>query len=197
MLREPYLINYQPVAYVMPPATQIWWKSAGIIIYINSEISEMKLEELLENIRSPYAHRRVEAAAELGKLGDRRAFDALVESLKDSDNTVRDNAAFALGELGLKEAAPHIERLLGDKDEWVRKGAVKALGMLKSSSSVNRLVDALVADPAFIVRRAAVRSLGQIGSTGAIESLRKALYDKNVTVRDMAKQVLAEMGEEV
>lgn len=157
----------------------------------------MTYDELMKDMKSSYVHRRVDAARELGKLGDKRAFDYLVIALGDPDHNVRDNAAFSLGELGMEEAVPYLVKLLQhEEDEWVRKGAVKALGMIGSREAVEYLVILLERDSAFIVRRAAVRSLGQIGDRRAIESLRRSLYDKNITVRSMAKEVLAILGVE-
>lgn len=158
------------------------------------EVCGMTFEALIKDIKSSYVHRRVDAARELGKLGDKRAFDHLVIALGDPDHNVRDNAAFALGELGIEEAVPHLVELLRDEDEWVRKGAVKALGMIGSKKAVKYLAVILERDPAFIVRRAAVRSLGQIADKKAVDSMKLGLYDKNVTVRDMAKKVLAMLG---
>lgn len=151
---------------------------------------EKSYRELIDDLKSSSTYRRTAAAAALGKLGERRAYDSLVDALNDPDSTVRDNAAYALGEMGVEDASPHLEKLVDDPDEWARKGAVKALGILKSSRSVNRLVETLGADASSIVRRAAARSLGQIGDASAADSLKKALNDEDSMVQDMAKQVL-------
>jgi len=60
----------------------------------------MSLENLMGDLKNGIGMARVNAAAELGKLKDKRAEKALIEALKDKNMAVRNNAAFALGSLG-------------------------------------------------------------------------------------------------
>ncbi len=66
----------------------------------------MTLEQLLSEIKNGSGMNRIDAARELGKLGDKGATDALIAALKDPSMGVRNNSAFSLGELGASGAVP-------------------------------------------------------------------------------------------
>jgi HEAT repeat protein len=75
---------------------------------------------------------RFQAAEALGKLGDNRAAEPLITSLKDQDWEVRQWAAEGLGTLGDKRAVEPLTPLLKDQDENVRKVAAWALAKINS-----------------------------------------------------------------
>ncbi|MCL4264561.1 MAG: HEAT repeat domain-containing protein [Anaerolineae bacterium] len=72
------------------------------------------------------------AAASLGLLGDKRAYNSLIRSLNNPDpnNWIRPFAAVALGRLGDKQAFEHIVKLLDDEYVVHRIAAVEGLGYL-------------------------------------------------------------------
>ena len=90
----------------------------------------MSLERLISDLKNGLGMVRVNAAAELGKLKDKGAEQALIEALGDGNMAVRNNAAFSLGELRSHDAVPRLIAMFSDPEERVRKSAVKALGMI-------------------------------------------------------------------
>jgi HEAT repeat protein len=74
---------------------------------------------------------RARAAASLGKLGDIRAVEHLIEALGDSHSGVRKAAAVALGELGEPEAEEPLRGLLDSESESLRAAAGEAIRKIK------------------------------------------------------------------
>jgi len=71
---------------------------------------------------------RAKAATALGKLGDPRAVEPLLEALSDDGSGfVRENTAEALGRLGDPRAVHPLVAALGDGNSAVRRGAADAL----------------------------------------------------------------------
>jgi HEAT repeat protein len=147
---------------------------------------------------------RKEAAISLKRLGDERAVDALIESLKyeswQDEYTVliavRENSAEALGIIRDKKAVPAlIETLLEDTDEEVRWKAAAALGKLKDDSSVDALISAL-SDVSWAVRRNATIALGDIGDDRGYDPLLNSLTDHDWHVRKYAAIALGKIGDE-
>jgi HEAT repeat protein len=71
-----------------------------------------------------------EVVTALGKIGDPKAVEPLVEVLQDVTSNVRDEAALALGRIGDARAIPVLERVLKDDNKFVREAAEGALQML-------------------------------------------------------------------
>lgn len=147
---------------------------------------------------------RKEAAISLKRLGDKRALNALIESLKyeswQDEYTVliavRENSAEALGIIGDKRAVPAlIETLLEDTDEEVRWKAAAALGKLKDDSSIDALINALN-DNSWAVRRNATIALGNIGDERGYDPLLNSLTDPDWHVRKYAAIALGKIGDE-
>ena len=161
---------------------------------------------------------RRHAAEALGKLGDKRAVDPLINALADDDSIVRRDAAEALGLLGDKRAVDPLIKALGDKEEWVRRTAAKALEQLGQpewaqyvrgddddfrrlgSSKDPRAVDPLIkalAEPDYIydIRQAVAKALGHLGDKRAIDPLIKALADNDSMVRKVAAEALEQLGQ--
>jgi HEAT repeat protein len=101
---------------------------------------------------------RRQAAAALGRLGDRAAVNALAETLADADAGVRQAAARALGHLKDRRATPALVQALDDPDRTVRFYAAYALGEVRDPRAGDALVAAL-ADPAWTVRDQAAWAL--------------------------------------
>ncbi len=123
----------------------------------------MGVDDLLADLKKGLGMIRVNAAAELGKLGDQRAEHALIDALGDENSAVRSNAAFSLGELGSHAAVQHLLALFHDPAERVRKSAVKALGMIAARDAVPALIRIIASDGSRMVKKSAIRSLGQRG----------------------------------
>jgi len=67
-------------------------------------------------------------AIALGNMRDPRAFDVLVELLKDSE--ISGHAVMGLGKLRAASARPYLEPFLKHQEAWIRQEAKKAIGKL-------------------------------------------------------------------
>ena len=133
--------------------------------------------------RDPYV--RNFAADSLGRLNAKAAIGALWGAVKDSDSLVRLAAAEALVKLGEGEAALVMRELLKDPDFGVRSAAVGAMARSAPERAMTFALESFD-DPAPRVRVAAVQALGRVGGKTAIPYLRRALLDKDLTVRAFA-----------
>jgi HEAT repeat protein len=147
---------------------------------------------------------RTAAAIALGKLGAvaKPALPELVKALGDEQAVVQQAVAQALTLLdpcwteseGVKAAAPGLIEKLLDPSDQVRKGTMMALGRL-GATAVPGLVAALGHEDR-IMRQRAAEALGSLGSVAheATPTLRQALEDSHVWVRDAAKRALERIG---
>lgn len=147
---------------------------------------------------------RKEAARSLKKVGDERAVDSLIKSLKYENwqsnhtllTTVREYAAEALSVIGDKRAVqPLINAMKEDGVEEVRWKSAWALGKIGDDSAVEALNEALN-DHYWTVRENAAKALGKIGNQKGVEPLIKALNDKEWRVRKYAALALGDIGDE-
>lgn len=173
------------------------------------------IEALIDALMNGRLEERCSAALELGELGEKRAIEPLIASLKEESEIIRVNAAQALhwivnsgeridafiektveslGNLGDQRA---IEALVdGLKDEFfqVRQESAMGLAYVAEVYAVDALIEALK-DENEEVRRAASRSLGWFGNNRAIIPLLESLKDENEEVRSSASGALGEMGD--
>jgi HEAT repeat protein len=94
------------------------------------------LESELENLDSRHDDVRERAAEALGRIGDPRAVDPLIESLKDEDLFVRYFSAKALGETGDPKAIRPLKRARRKKENkqhpFTLKGMDEAIEKLEA-----------------------------------------------------------------
>lgn len=113
-----------------------------------ARIGEPAVEALLEAVRHPNlgvsSWTVLSGAAQaLGRIGDRRAVDPLIERLTYPQVTVRCETAEALGAIGDARAVGPLIAMLGDPDRIVHHSAAAALGEIRDPSTVDMLVSAL------------------------------------------------------
>ncbi len=128
---------------------------------------------------------RENAAEALGRIGDSRAVEPLIDSLENDFSKVRENAAWALGMIKDIRAIPSLIAALkdkGDESSLVRSASAQALGAIKDYQAVEPLIKAL-RDKDSAVRRRAALALGKISDNKAVEPLILNLKDKDVNVR--------------
>ncbi|AEG18935.1 HEAT repeat domain-containing protein [Methanobacterium paludis] len=162
---------------------------------VNGLIKALKNDDLLI---------RKNASIALKKVGDERAVEPLIKSLRYEKwqdeyiilSTVRENSAEAIGIIGDKRAVePLINALFEDVDENVRWKAAYALGSISDKSAVKPLIEALN-DARWVVRGHVANALGNIGDKSAVEPLISALNDEDWHVRKYAAVALGNMGDE-
>jgi hypothetical protein len=101
----------------------------ALVLLIASGLRADKVDDLTRALMQDPSYKvRVQAALILGKLMDKRAVPALIQALKDENESVRGVAATSLGRLGDHSAANALQiAATGDSSEFVRTQARKAL----------------------------------------------------------------------
>jgi HEAT repeat protein len=158
-------------------------------------------------------------------IGDVRAVEKLVDTLKDSSGLVRSAVAGALGEIKDLRAMDALVARLNDSDTLVRKSSAEALGKMKNNRAVKTLIAALgdadaevcqyvmdalvrIGSPLVVdrlidtlgqsrgqVRRNSVEVLGRIGLEHNVHQLRLALNESDERIRQGAAEALAIVAE--
>lgn len=139
---------------------------------------------------------RASAAVSLGRIGDPRAVDPLIEALQDEDPEVRKNAAVALGEISDPRAVNPLIEVLDDENPEVWRNVTEALGKL-GEQAVDPLIMILIDEgqQSSDARSGAARALGKIGDPRAVEPLIVALKDEAYMVRSGAASALGEISD--
>ena len=138
---------------------------------------------------------RIKAADALGKIGNERGVDALINALNDKDSAVRWRAAHALGNIGNDWVIDVLINALKDYNSDVRSSAADALVKICSERVIDALINALN-DQDSEVRWRAADALGKIGSERTIDALINALNDQDLYVRITATDALVKIGRE-
>lgn len=105
------------------------------------------------------------AAETLGKIGDRRAVEPLMEILRTSEEPgLLEASAEALGRLRDEEAVPALSKVLERGTVAARRNAVGALGSIGGKEAVAALKEIAARDPSMGVRQYAQNTLGQLAT---------------------------------
>ncbi|MCF6147255.1 MAG: tetratricopeptide repeat protein [Candidatus Kuenenia sp.] len=152
----------------------------------NNEAVTVLIEALNKKTNFPIVCSIIES---LGKIGDLRAVDTLINFLSHEKSEIRECTAASLGKLGDARAVEHLIAALNDEEERVRWYAADSLGKIGNPICVESLIKRL-SDNSARVRESAVTALGQIGNQQAIEALIKALQDVDKRVVDQAAERL-------
>ena len=151
---------------------------------------------LTKALKDQDEHVRWKAAGALGNMGDTRAVEPLIQTLKD-DVDVRWAAALALGKIGDAKAVEPLIQALKDESSSVREIAAGALGNIGDVRAVEPLIQTLK-DDVHDVRHVAAEALVKIGKPAA-EPLSKTLkYEDRVRgseVRRITAMVLGKIGD--
>ena len=91
-------------------------------------------------LRTTDANMKQLILASLGKIGDQRAAQPIIEFLhRDLDPAARGTAIFALGEIGAPEAVDALKQISqADQDQTVRRLASEAVGKVEQHQAVMR-----------------------------------------------------------
>jgi len=125
---------------------------------------------LVEITRHHNWQARDEAVGALGKIGDRRASDAVMAGLSDSVGQVRKSAVVSCGQLGLQSAARPLVHALNDNFYGTRLTAVNSLLQLDTALVLEIVSDSLKS-PSQWVGHLGCYILGEIGTDAALALL--------------------------
>lgn len=132
------------------------------------------LEPLSASLLSPNWIVRMHSAKALGRIQAPQTPKTLILLLQDKVPAVRDEAAKSIQAMG-EASLPALLVQLKNADWRIRLRAVETLALLKSTTSVEPLLEVVLHDSDTAVRQDAVRTLGTIGDPRAIPLLMKAL----------------------
>ncbi len=129
----------------------------------------------------------------LGRIGDSRAVEPLLNALAGTTYVSRQAVLEALGGLRDQRAIPALQRALADDTAGVREAAVRGLDTLAASQTIPQLVEAL-SDPAPAVREAAGAALEHMGPQ-VLQAMMPSLDNADWRVRLNAVHVLGRIGD--
>jgi len=150
--------------------------------------------------KSNYSVTREKACDALGEIGDRRAVESLIKSLKGSDRNVRLFAIGALRKISDKRAVGPLILLLKDGDHGIRSSAALALGEIGDKEAVEPLL-ALFKDELkveyFATRSYVASALGELGDKRALTPLREALkHETSDWAKPFMQEALVRLGDD-
>ncbi|WP_181685856.1 HEAT repeat domain-containing protein [Halorhabdus salina] len=160
---------------------------------LGSEFMEENILDTFERIAPPEAYEAVEqraskrdkrAVSVLGKIGDERAVETLVDFIDgDGDPALQRVTLQALGEIGSHEATQAVANRLAADTDSVRSTAARALGLLGDTRAIEPLADVLAEDDADEVRASAAWALNRIGTERALEIAAEYADDRAYVVQ--------------
>ena len=151
------------------------------------------LELLIEQLRAEDLEVRRSAVVALGRIGDAKATNPLLELLHEDALAIE--TANALAQIADSRAVDGLLGLLGNDDASIRQAAVNALNSLGQWSLSERIIP-LLHDPDPNVRESAVKIAGYFGYTGSADGLLELCRDENERVRTAAIEHLPYMEDE-
>ncbi len=133
----------------------------------------------------------------LGRTGDERAVEDLINLLTGDTELTQSAAADALGWIGDLRAVPSLVIALEQSpaESSVREVAAEALGRIGDPEVVPTLVNSLT-DSNEWVRRASAVALGDIGDKRVVDPLAQALGDESAIVQDAAFEAIKKLSDE-
>lgn len=168
------------------------WRRAVAAAALGDMGSATAVPALLASLDDDDRDVRIAAARTLGRLGDTRAVEPLVEALA-RHRLPRDIAAYALLQIG-RGALPRLGLLATADDAGVRRTAIDLVGLLGDAADAEAIIERL-RDTAAEVRAGAARALGRLGAERGTAALRGALDDRVPFVRAAAATALGVIGD--
>jgi HEAT repeat protein len=161
--------------------------SEGIIKGLDGHINALKNGNVREQLSAIKA---------LGKIKDRKAFEALVETIKENKWLTKSQALWRLSETGNPEAAELFENVFNDKSnpyaDHFRRNALAGLGKINNPITFQIVVNALE-DESWLIRLDACRILGAIKGADSIDLLVGLVNDKDRSVRIALAETLGKI----
>jgi HEAT repeat protein len=160
------------------PLTPIYIYNVFIdLVKTNTLMNELVYKALNKN------NLKRRAALILGKIGGKRATEALIEALNDKDKYVKVDVIWALENTGDPEATMAVAKMLYDKDDTVRYCAARTLGIIGDRRAVEALIKVLgVSYYSSETKSMAAETLGKIDDPIAIKPLADVLKSKDFSI---------------
>ncbi|MDD4454741.1 MAG: HEAT repeat domain-containing protein [Candidatus Methanomethylophilaceae archaeon] len=137
---------------------------------------------------------RLKAAEALGRFGDLRGVQPLINALTDPDAEIRWRAALSLGMLGDQRAFSALVVALDDPAFEVKRRAAESIAVLRSSGAVRPLCE-LMKSPDPGTRSLAVETLGEFHDDEAVRTLLAAREDVHSGVKSAALSSLLKLAD--
>lgn len=156
------------------------------------------IEGAIRLLSSPDVQLRQFIAYLLGRVGDARAIEPLIDALQDENVGVRGAAANALGAIGDQGAVPYLKPLLRHSNPQLVVWAAYALTKLGHDQF--SLIGTALSSADVDVRRSAILAMQQLGDSRAIPLLvalphdNARRFDGDSTVSEAAAKALASLG---
>jgi HEAT repeat protein len=152
-------------------------------------LRRMGSEEAFEVMHERAQKRKRPEIEVLGKIGDERAVDTLVEFVDGGNPPLQKVTLRALGEIGSDEATQAVANALDDEESVVRSQAARALGLIGDTRAIDPLSDVLGDESEDdSVRASAAWALVQIGTERALEAAAEYDDDRAYTVQAEAEK---------
>jgi hypothetical protein len=151
-------------------------------------LAHLGAEEAFDVVHERAKKRGQQDIRVLGKIGDDRAVDTLVDFV-DSDNPPLQKVTLrALGEIGSEEATQPVADALEADEPPVRYRAARSLGLLGDARAVQPLAERLEESDDDQLRAACAWSLVQIGTERALQAAAEYDDDRAYTVQAEAEK---------
>lgn len=123
---------------VMDQVVGLYNDEAAALKAVEQHLAQMR-RTLQDDLCSPRALTRIEAAAKLARIGDDQGITLLEEALSDKDPVMRLQVTLSLAGLGDARAVQPLIKALGDEDYRVRMYAAEALGRIADARAIEPL----------------------------------------------------------
>ena len=147
--------------------------------------NDADIQSLISQLTSGNSQSRITAAKELGRLGDKRAVEPLIDCLNNTNIRnpfVKSTAAEALGQIGDPRAVEPLIASLKSREFILHGPAIEALDKIGDKRAVKPLCEFLIGDhriPPDL--EAALKTLGNLGDPNAVDEIVTLLNSNRIS----------------
>nr|WP_319373145.1 HEAT repeat domain-containing protein [uncultured Methanobacterium sp.] len=141
-----------------------------------------------------YSYVQWGTAEALGKIGDRKTTQLLIDSLNNPNKSLQSASSWALGEIGDPKAVPPLIKILDSSDFTVRRASIIALGKIGDPRAVKHLIKNLNRSD-FSSQKASAEALGRIGDLKSVPYLIEKLNGPDWAVQLKSIEALGNIGD--
>jgi len=210
-----FFVRGKPIMAMRSLVSYQFARNEAAMVAVTAKLGESQSplteEELIEALKDPRYHVRMEAIVSIARMQpDRRLVQAMVEVLNGTELALSSTAAWALGRMGDPEAIPYLREMLNSPYISLRAQSVRALGALDDQEMGPIFLEKLRAQMNIEIvgdasqstdkglEMAYAHALGKLGVRESAPDLLKLLYSfKNESARMAIALALARLqGEE-